>query len=58
MKAIVYENYGPPEALQLKDVEAPVPVDRKMLIRIYAASVNSGDVLLRKADPFAAKLAQ
>jgi NADPH:quinone reductase-like Zn-dependent oxidoreductase len=43
MKAIVYERYGPPDVLQLKEVAAPVPADEEVLIRIHAASVNGSD---------------
>jgi NADPH:quinone reductase-like Zn-dependent oxidoreductase len=43
MKAVVYERYGPPEVLQLKEVEMPVPSDDEVLIRVHAASVNGSD---------------
>ena len=40
MKAIVYTHYGPPDVLQLKEVEKPLPQDHQLLIKVHAASIK------------------
>ena len=47
MKAITYEQYGPPDVLQLTDVEKPSPGDDEVLIRVQAAEATKADCEMR-----------
>jgi NADPH:quinone reductase-like Zn-dependent oxidoreductase len=47
MKAIVWTKYGPPDVLQLQEVEKPAPKEDEVLIRIYATTAFAGDCELR-----------
>jgi len=47
VKAIVYTKSGPPDVLQLVELEKPTPKDDEIRIRVRATSVTSGDCNLR-----------
>lgn len=51
MKAIVCTKPGPPDVLQLREVEKPTPRENEVLIRVHASTVTRGDVILRKLHP-------
>jgi len=48
MKAAVWTRYGPPDVLELREVENPAPGDDEILIRIHATTVTAGDCELRR----------
>jgi NADPH:quinone reductase-like Zn-dependent oxidoreductase len=57
MKAIFYDKYGPPEVLKLIEMEKPIPKDNQVLVKIHASSVNFGNLVLLKGEPYLARLA-
>ena len=56
MKAIICPKYGSPDVLQLREVVKPVPQEEEVLIEIHAASLNSRDLRMLRANPFFMRL--
>jgi NADPH:quinone reductase-like Zn-dependent oxidoreductase len=52
MKAIVRHTFGPPEVLELQEVEKPNPTDEDVLVRVHAASVNRQDWYVLTGTPY------
>ncbi len=50
MKAVVYDRYGPPDVLRLEEVEAPVPNEDEVLVKIHATTVTRSDCATREAN--------
>jgi NADPH:quinone reductase-like Zn-dependent oxidoreductase len=56
MNAIVYTKYGPPDVLHLVEVKKPDLNEEKVLVKVYAASINAGDWHMLTANPFHLRL--
>jgi NADPH:quinone reductase-like Zn-dependent oxidoreductase len=56
MKAIVYQKYGPPDVLELKEVAKPTPKDNEVLIKVHAVSVNASDWEALRGSPLYTRL--
>ena len=51
MKAVVYTKYGPPEVLQIKEIEKPVLKENEVLIKVYTTTVTATDCVFRRGEP-------
>jgi NADPH:quinone reductase-like Zn-dependent oxidoreductase len=56
LKAIIQDRYGSSDVLELRDVDAPVPNDNEVLVRVQAAAVNARDWHVMRGDPYVARL--
>ncbi len=56
MKAVVYERYGSPDVLELKEVDKPTPKDDEVLIKVHAVAINDWDWGLLHGTPFSSRL--
>jgi NADPH:quinone reductase-like Zn-dependent oxidoreductase/ribosomal protein L37AE/L43A len=56
MKAVIRDSYGPPDVLELQEIEKPIPKDNEILIKVNSASVNRADSHGLRGTPFIARI--
>lgn len=55
MKAVIFEKYGSPEVLEVKEIKKPRPGEHEVLIKVLAASVDATDPIVRSGQPYIAR---
>lgn len=55
MKAAIHTQYGPPEVVEVKDVQKPIPKENEVLVKVYASTVNRTDAGFRSAEYFVSR---
>jgi NADPH:quinone reductase-like Zn-dependent oxidoreductase len=56
MKAVVYEKYGSPDVLDIREVDKPSVTDDEILVKVHSASIQQTDINFRKGSPFLARV--
>jgi NADPH:quinone reductase-like Zn-dependent oxidoreductase len=56
MKAVIRDSYGPPDVLELQEIEKPVPKDDEILLKVYVVPVNHADFHGLRGTPFMARI--
>jgi len=56
MNAIIQNNYGSAEVLQLREIDQPTAGDGEVLVRVHAAGISRGDVHLMTGEPYLLRL--
>ena len=56
MKAVIRDKYGPPDILELQEIEKPIPKDDEILMEVHSASVNHADSHGLRGTPFMARI--
>ncbi|MFW9973983.1 MAG: NAD(P)-dependent alcohol dehydrogenase [Candidatus Thorarchaeota archaeon] len=52
MKAMIWTKYGPPDVLQLQEIDTPIPKGNEVLVKVHAASLNAGDLKVMRGESF------
>lgn len=56
MKVIISEQYGAPDTLKLSEVDIPTPKPNQVLVKVYASSINYGNLVLMTGKPLPVRL--